>query len=68
MKIAVLGGTRGIGRELVSQAIQTGHEVAVLARDPDRLTLVSERLTVQRGDAGDRDAVRSLVLGQQVIC
>ena len=35
-KILILGLTGGTGREVVSQALQQGHEVTAFARRPDR--------------------------------
>lgn len=37
MRIAVFGATGGTGRHLVRQALETGHEVRALVRDPARL-------------------------------
>ena len=68
MKVAILGGTRGIGRELLRQLIEAGEQVTVLARDPTRLDLTSEHLHVQKGDARDRDAVRALVASHDAVC
>lgn len=68
MRVGVLGGTRGIGRALVSQLIESGHEVTVLARNPMRLDMASGSLTVRQGDARDRVAVANLVTNQDAVC
>ena len=34
MRIAIFGATGHVGRELVAQALDAGHEVTALARDP----------------------------------
>jgi NAD(P)-dependent dehydrogenase (short-subunit alcohol dehydrogenase family) len=34
MKLAVLGATGSVGRELVTQALASGHEVTALVREP----------------------------------
>lgn len=34
MKLAILGATGGTGRELVRQALERGHQVSALVRDP----------------------------------
>ncbi|CAL1239691.1 NAD(P)-dependent oxidoreductase [Candidatus Methylocalor cossyra] len=67
MKLLVIGGSRGIGRQLVEQALQAGHEVTVLARDPRRLA-PHERLRSMPGDVLDADAVRRAMAGQQAVC
>src|SRR4051812_35362893 len=38
MEITVLGATGGTGRHLVAQALQRGHTVRAIARDPSRIT------------------------------
>ena len=68
MRVGVLGGTRGVGRALVSQLIESGHQITVLARDPLRLDMVSDSLTVEQGDARDKAAVVSLATGQDAVC
>ena len=68
MKIAILGGTRGIGRELVRRAAESGHQVTVLARDPSRFDAAAQGLRVVKGDACDREAVAKLVADQDAIC
>lgn len=37
MRIAIFGATGHVGRELVAQALASGHEVTALARDPAAL-------------------------------
>ena len=34
MKLLVLGGSGGTGCQIVSQALEAGHDVTVVARDP----------------------------------
>jgi len=60
MRIALLGGTGGIGSHLLSWALQTGHDVTALARDPRSLAPAA-RLTVIGGSATDEVAVAAVV-------
>lgn len=41
MHLLVIGSTRGTGRLLVEQALQTGHEVRAMIRDPDQASALS---------------------------
>lgn len=50
MKLVVLGATGGTGLEIVLQAIERGHEVTALVRNPERLKTFGERIAVIRGD------------------
>lgn len=38
MKLAVVGATGGIGRQLLQQAVGAGHDVTAVVRDPTKLT------------------------------
>ena len=64
----MLGGTRGVGRALVGHLTESGHLVTVLARDPARMGMVSDALTVEEGDARDPAAVRNLAENQDAVC
>jgi putative NADH-flavin reductase len=52
-RILVLGATGGTGQHVVSQALQQGHNVTVLVRHPERLSLDSDRLRVLVGSVTD---------------
>ncbi|MBL7491879.1 SDR family oxidoreductase [Frankia sp. AgB1.9] len=66
MRLAVFGGTGHTGRHLLEQALQQGHTVTALARDPNRLT-VHERLHPQTGDVRDTEAVKQVVAGSDAV-
>jgi len=36
MKIAIFGATGGTGKELIKQALEQGHEIIALVRDPQK--------------------------------
>ena len=67
MKLLIVGATGGTGRELVGQALERGHHVTALARDPAKLDLRNERLTVARGDVMDFVSVEAAVRGQDAV-
>lgn len=68
MKILIIGATRGIGAQLLSQALEVQHSVTVLARDPGKITLVDDKLTVLKGDISDPATVSAAVKGQEAVC
>jgi putative NADH-flavin reductase len=69
MKILVLGAAGGAGRQLASQAIAAGHRVTAFARDPSKLNMSAPDLVPFRADAGDAEALRRALDGQDaVIC
>jgi putative NADH-flavin reductase len=68
MNILIIGATRGIGLQLLDQALQAGHAVTALVRDPQRLTRRHERLEVIKGDILDSEAVQKAMAGQEAVC
>jgi len=68
MKIVVIGASRGIGLEVVKQALERAHEVTALLRDPAKLALEHARLHKIRGDLGKPADVRSALSGQDAVC
>jgi putative NADH-flavin reductase len=68
MKILIIGATRGIGRCLADQAVETGEQVTVLVRDASRFPDPRPNLRVIRGDVLDQSSVEKAVSGQEVVC
>ncbi len=68
MNLLIIGATRGIGLQLLEQALATGHTVTALVRNPQRLTKQHERLKVVKGDIRDLEAVRRAMAGQEAVC
>jgi nucleoside-diphosphate-sugar epimerase len=67
MKLAIFGATGGTGKQLVEQALATGHQVVAFVRDPSRLTTRHERLTIMQGELADRAAIERAVLGADAV-
>jgi putative NADH-flavin reductase len=69
MRILIVGATGGTGRELVKQALERGHHVTALARDPAKVKHTHEHLTVVKGDVMDPASLAPAVRGQDaVVC
>ncbi len=66
MRLAILGGTGGIGSYLVNWAVDAGHPVHVLARNPTAVPR-RQRVTVTEGDATDPVAVAEAVAGADAV-
>ncbi len=67
MKLAILGASGSVGREIVTQALAARHDVTVLVRDTPRSGLFDHRVTVVQGDAGDPDSVDRAVAGSDAV-
>ena len=66
MRIALLGGTGRIGRELLGLLPAAGYDVAVLARRPQSVPAATG-LTVVEGDALDAAAVAAVIEGSDAV-
>ena len=67
MKVLVIGGTRGTGREVVAAAHAAGHELTLLARNAERISLPVTGVRIVVGDAGDADDLERAVAGQDAV-
>jgi uncharacterized protein YbjT (DUF2867 family) len=66
MKLVIFGATGRIGGHLVSWAVDAGHDVRALARNPDAVA-PRAGLTVSRGDVLDPDTVAAVVSGADAV-
>ncbi|WP_055588062.1 NAD(P)-dependent oxidoreductase [Peterkaempfera griseoplana] len=67
MKLTVLGATGGVGRQVVRQALDAGHQVTAVVRDPDRFLLSHPALEVVTADVTDSLALRPAVAGRDAV-
>ncbi|XP_029017715.1 flavin reductase (NADPH)-like [Betta splendens] len=67
MKIAVLGATGQTGQYLVDQALQQGHTVTAVVRNPSKLTVHHENLKVVEADIFSAESLEPHFTGQDAI-
>ncbi|GIW37780.1 MAG: NmrA family transcriptional regulator [Meiothermus sp.] len=65
MKIVVFGASRGVGLQVVQQALEQGHSVTAFARNPSFPN--HAHLSVMRGDIFDPEVVSRAVQGQDAV-
>lgn len=66
MKIAILGATGRVGKQILQLAINDGHSVTALVRTPSQLE-DHEQLTIIPGNARDLHAVEQTLKGADVV-
>ncbi len=67
LDIVVYGATGGIGQHIVDEALERGHRVYAVSRNPDRIMLKHPALVPVRGDLLDADSVAEVVAGKDVV-
>ena len=67
LRILIIGATGGTGRQLLAQALELGHEVTVLVRNPSKLRVEHPHLKVIKGDVLDYPSVEAAMHGQSAV-
>ncbi|GGQ90871.1 NAD(P)-dependent oxidoreductase [Streptomyces aurantiogriseus] len=67
MNLLILGATGPTGRHVVDLALQSGDRVTVLARRPEALEDLADRITVVAGDATSQHDVAKAMAGQDAV-
>ena len=67
MKLTVFGATGGTGSQVVSQALDAGHEVTAVVRDPARLAISHRSLMVVTADVLQPADIAEAVAGRDAV-
>jgi putative NADH-flavin reductase len=67
MKIVVFGATGRTGLPLVTQALNTGHEVTAFVRNPSKLQISHAKLRIVQGDLEDAAVIEAAIAGQHAV-
>ncbi|MBS9720697.1 NAD(P)-dependent oxidoreductase [Tianweitania sp. BSSL-BM11] len=66
MKIALIGATGFVGKEVLTEAVSRGHTVTALVRNPDKVPAL-EGVTAAKVDASDPDALGAVLAGHDLV-
>jgi len=67
LKLIVYGATGRVGSRVVEEALNRGHRVTAVSRDPGRVKQKHENLSAVQGDVLDPASVAALVDGQDIV-
>ncbi|HXB43952.1 MAG TPA: SDR family oxidoreductase [Puia sp.] len=67
MKLLIIGGTGGTGKELITQALEQGHILTALVRNPKKVHITHQNLSVIKGNILDFNKVQEVVAGQDAV-
>ncbi len=65
--IVVIGATARTAAQFMPLALERGHHVIGLARQPERIVLEHERLTLVKGDVYDRASLEAALSGTEIV-
>jgi putative NADH-flavin reductase len=67
-KLLILGATGGTGQQLLTQALQAGHDVTAFARSPEKISVQHDRLHLVAGTVPDDGSMLAqAVRGQDAV-
>lgn len=65
-KIALIGASGNVGSKILAEALNRGHEVTGIVRNPEKLPR-HPKLTAVRGDVFDADGLATLLAGHDAV-
>jgi len=63
MKLVIFGATGKTGQLLVKEALDAGNNVVIYARNPAKIDVKNERLSIIQGELSDQEKIESTVKG-----
>ncbi len=67
LKIALIGASGFIGSAIMREALSRGHNVKVIVRHPEKITISDPLLSVEKGDVSSAELTASLCRGSDVV-
>lgn len=67
MRITVFGATGNVGSRVVAEALDRGHDVTAVVRDPDRFPDLPAGVASRSGNAASAEDVAALSAGQDLV-
>jgi putative NADH-flavin reductase len=67
MKIAILGSTGFVGKVLIKKAIAAGYQVKTLARNPEKLEEIKNKIEIITGSVFESSSVEAAIEGAEVV-
>ena len=67
LDIVIYGATGKVGSHIVHEALDRGHRVTAVSRNPEQMQMQHDNLTVVKGDLLDSASITETVTGQDVV-
>lgn len=67
MRLTIFGATGDTGKHLTEQVLAAGNQVVAFVRNPSKLHIRHEGLTIMQGDLADQAAIEQAVNGSDAV-
>ncbi|KIO77643.1 hypothetical protein TH53_08345 [Pedobacter lusitanus] len=67
MNIALIGASGFVGSAILKEALNRGHEVTAIVRNPEKITLHHDHLVIEKADVLDAGQVTKAVTGKDAV-
>ena len=67
MKLALIGATGNIGQATLNEALQRGYEVTAIVRDPQKLNIKNDKLTIAVADVFNIENLAAVLAGHDAV-
>lgn len=67
MKVALIGASGFVGSAILNEALNRGHQVTAIVRNPEKITAHHEHLTIVKADVLDPSQVTDAVSGADAV-
>jgi len=65
--IALIGASGFVGTALLNELLNRGNKVTAIVRNPEKITLQNENLTLQKGDANNEQELAEILKGHDTV-
>src|SRR3978361_997116 len=67
MKVVLIGATGFVGTPLLTELLNRGNKVTAIVRNPEKVTIENEHLTIKGADVFDADNLATLIKGNDAV-
>jgi len=67
MRIALIGGSGFVGSKILAEALQRGHQVTAIMRNPEKLDASQKNLAIKKADVLQIDELAKILAGHDVV-
>ena len=67
MKLGLIGATGCVGKAVLNEALNSGHQVTAIARDPSKIEVTNDNLSPVAADVYDADKLAEVLTGNDAV-